>query len=97
MNCFSHSDTACVATCLDCGKGLCVTCASYYKLPICNTCHGNLRREAFKEIIKELLTVLLLGALVMFLGTSFISNEELERMMLFSTTPYYLNIKLHTF
>jgi len=42
MNCYYHPEEVAVATCVDCGKGLCKTCAELYQIPICNEC--NLKR-----------------------------------------------------
>jgi len=42
MNCYNHPEEVAVASCIDCGKGLCRKCASLYQIPICNEC--NLRR-----------------------------------------------------
>jgi hypothetical protein len=42
MNCFNHPEEVAVASCVDCGKGLCKNCASLYQMPICNEC--NLKR-----------------------------------------------------
>lgn len=87
MNCFTHPNTTSVSTCLNCGKGLCVTCTAYYALPICNTCYKNLKKEDFIKVIRETLTVLLLGALVMCISMSCISKEELAKIMFFSASP----------
>jgi hypothetical protein len=50
MNCFNHANDAAVATCADCGKGLCKECASLYTFPICNECNSN-RVKADKKLI----------------------------------------------
>ena len=42
MHCFNHPEETAVATCIDCGKGLCKSCASLYQMPVCNEC--NLKR-----------------------------------------------------
>jgi hypothetical protein len=42
MNCFNHPEEAAVASCIDCGKGLCKSCASLYDGFICSEC--NLKR-----------------------------------------------------
>ena len=39
MNCYNHINEAAVATCVDCGKGLCYECAHAYTTPICNACY----------------------------------------------------------
>jgi len=39
MNCFNHPEEVAVASCIDCGKGLCKECTSLYQMPICNECN----------------------------------------------------------
>lgn len=39
MNCYNHSNEVAIATCIDCGKGLCDECARMYTIPICNACN----------------------------------------------------------
>jgi len=59
MNCFNHPEETAVATCIDCGKGLCKSCASLYQMPICNECNlkrvksekGNILRVYLPSII----------------------------------------------
>ena len=38
MNCYNHIDLPAVATCLDCGKGLCSECSNKYTILICDSC-----------------------------------------------------------
>ena len=42
MNCYNHTDQPAVATCIDCGKGLCSECSNKYNIFICDSC--NLKR-----------------------------------------------------
>lgn len=84
MNCFNHSDTTSVAMCQGCQKGLCTTCASYYQSPICNTCFGSLKKESRQEIIKELITVALLGVVMMFFGTGLLTQEKLKDLIFYA-------------
>jgi hypothetical protein len=46
MNCFNHPERVAVAQCVDCGKGLCIECATVYKTPICVTCRRERRRKS---------------------------------------------------
>ena len=39
MKCANHPHLDAVATCVDCGKGLCVDCAHTFDVPICNSCN----------------------------------------------------------
>lgn len=39
MNCYYHPTRPAVAQCPDCGKGLCYSCASKYRMPICTDCN----------------------------------------------------------
>ena len=50
MNCFYHPEIVSVASCVDCGKGLCQECAIRYKIPICNECN-EIRSKNEKLII----------------------------------------------
>lgn len=38
MNCMNHPTEAAVAQCTDCGKGLCIQCASQFKPILCDAC-----------------------------------------------------------
>ena len=38
MNCYNHIDLPAVATCIDCGKGLCSECSNKYTILICDSC-----------------------------------------------------------
>jgi len=59
MNCYNHPEEVAVASCIDCGKGLCKKCASLYQIPICNECNlkrvksdkGNILRVYLPSII----------------------------------------------
>ena len=55
MNCFYHPDVVSVASCMDCGKGLCQECAGRYQMPICNECNEkrakNEKRAIFFQYI----------------------------------------------
>jgi len=42
MNCYNHPGEVAVASCVDCGKGLCKKCTGIYQIPICDEC--NLKR-----------------------------------------------------
>lgn len=39
MKCFNHTNIDAVATCVDCGKSLCKTCASKYEPILCDDCY----------------------------------------------------------
>ncbi|HPX07350.1 MAG TPA: hypothetical protein PK494_00700, partial [Tenuifilaceae bacterium] len=66
MNCFYHPETTIVATCQDCGKGLCSNCASNYTIPMCKQCYSLRKKNDFKIIRKEFAQVILIGALITF-------------------------------
>ena len=59
MKCANHPTMDAVATCVDCGKGLCSDCTNAYEFPICEKCNairvGGEKRELTKNIV---LTVL---------------------------------------
>jgi len=53
MNCFYHEDHTSVATCVDCGKGLCRECTSRYEMPICNECNEKRSRTEKQIIVRQ--------------------------------------------
>jgi len=63
MNCFNHSETVSVASCVDCGKGLCKECASLYALPICNECNAK-RVKNDKNVISRKYIPSIIGAIL---------------------------------
>jgi hypothetical protein len=62
MNCFNHPEEVGVASCIDCGKGLCKKCAGLYQMPICNEC--NLKRVKNDKVT---LTKVYLPSIVLFI------------------------------
>ena len=73
MNCFFHSEETAVASCVDCGKSLCKSCAARYKIAICDDCNKK-RNETDKNIaVKKFipsLVLFILGFIAMFALTS---------------------------
>ena len=67
MNCFQHPLYAAVAQCIDCGKGLCSSCASKFSLSICSDCYNRRINTSRSEILKELLLTFGLGFILTFL------------------------------
>jgi hypothetical protein len=60
MNCFNHTDEPAVASCVDCGKGLCKECASLYEFPICNECNAKRsKKEKNQLVIKYIPSIIL--------------------------------------
>lgn len=45
MNCYYHNDKPAVAQCVECGKGLCVECASKRRPVICDDCASAMEYE----------------------------------------------------
>jgi len=82
MNCFFHPEEPAVATCVDCGKALCKTCAGKHEISICGDC--NLKRSTVekKEALKKIFIPFILSVLG-FVGCLFIfANEGLgDRIM----------------
>ena len=52
MNCFNHPEEAAVASCIDCGKGLCKECAGLYQMPICNECNMKRVKSEKSDLIR---------------------------------------------
>lgn len=63
MNCFNHTQSVAVATCLDCQKGLCNICATQFTIPICKQCNLQRKKINKKEVYQELLLIFVFGCL----------------------------------
>lgn len=63
MNCFYHPSEPAVAQCIDCGKGLCHSCATTYQTPICTNCNKKRSRNGMIEYVKPLLICAVLFAI----------------------------------
>jgi uncharacterized Fe-S cluster-containing radical SAM superfamily protein len=76
MNCFNHPEKTIVATCQDCGKGLCTNCASKYEIPICVNC--NAARISNEDIIikKEIRQVFIIAIIITSLITYSLINNH---------------------
>ena len=55
MNCFYHPTRPAVAQCPDCGKGLCHSCASKYRIPICTDCNNARSKSELMAYLKPLI------------------------------------------
>lgn len=50
MKCYHHPDRDAVATCNECGRGLCQECASLYATPFCSDCTISIATKYKKEL-----------------------------------------------
>jgi len=78
MNCFNHPEEVAVASCIDCGKGLCKTCAGLYQMPICNEC--NLKRV--KGDKGDILRVYLPSIILFIIGAVFFLYNSVDSFFL---------------
>jgi len=53
MNCYFHPEEVSVASCVDCGKGLCQTCAAKYSISICDSCNTKRGTADIKKNLKK--------------------------------------------
>lgn len=51
MNCLKHPEEIAVAQCIECGKGMCVTCVGEQQKPLCNSCRQELRRHTIGMVL----------------------------------------------
>lgn len=63
MNCCNHQEIEAVATCCDCGQGLCEECAGLYKIVICSNCNLKRGENAKREIFHFFLPSIILFAI----------------------------------
>ncbi len=71
MKCANHPELDAVATCVDCGKGLCSDCTSAYEFPICESCNAGRVAGEKKELMKNIA----LTVLFFFVGVYFASSS----------------------
>ncbi|MGV4438720.1 hypothetical protein ACQ1PL_04365 [Ornithobacterium rhinotracheale] len=88
MNCYNHPLNSAVATCVDCGKGLCVECSDMYTIPICSTCNGHRISNEKKQISNEFLLMAAVG------GLFFLIYRGLETPLAFKITTIYAGASL---
>ena len=70
MKCYHHPDRDAVAACMECGRGLCKECASYYTKPLCSECavskalhiKGNLEKACLLFAVLALLSLVVIAA-----------------------------------
>ena len=60
MNCFNHVHEPAVASCSDCGKGLCYACSSQYEPILCTPCFQARRKREKWHSVLSLLPLLVL-------------------------------------
>lgn len=53
MKCFNHPDQDAVATCQNCGKGLCRECAAKHTPCLCDSCVALIQREQQQEAQRQ--------------------------------------------
>ena len=68
MNCFNHTEITAVASCIDCGKGLCKECSSLYQIPICNECNLKRVKNDKGNILKVYLPTIILFIIGLVIG-----------------------------
>lgn len=88
MNCYNHPLNSAVATCVDCGKGLCVECSDKYTIPICSTCNRHRISNEKKQISNEFLLMAAVG------GLFFLIYRGLETPLAFKITTIYAGASL---
>jgi len=69
MNCYYHPEEVAVASCVDCGKALCKTCAAKYEISICDDCNEKRNAGDTNLAIKQFIPVFILfiiGAVIGF-------------------------------
>lgn len=53
MNCFNHPDKPAVAQCPDCGRGLCIECATVHEPPVCARCFQKRTEDQDQNTVAE--------------------------------------------
>lgn len=91
MNCYEHPIQPAVAQCSDCGKGLCVECASKYSVPICSKCNRSRINGERGQILKEMFLTFGLGILLGVLFAQW-TNEGLSFPLVYTIISFVIPI-----
>lgn len=91
MNCYEHPIQPAVAQCSDCGKGLCVECASRYSVPICSKCNRKRINGERGQILQEMFLTFGLGILLGVLFARWV-NEGLTSDLVYNVISYAIPI-----
>jgi len=94
MNCFYHPETPSVATCIDCGKGLCISCASNLTETICKQCNTSRGSNEIKSIRKDLFQVFLGGILITYFYQSIYLHYILKSKTVLTSEPKVFGLYL---
>jgi putative membrane protein len=90
MNCYNHTDTPVVGTCIDCGRGLCRECATKYTLPICSSCNLLRIRKEKETIIKEWVISFIIGIILAYLMYNHYSEMNKEQGVQAALMTFYM-------
>jgi len=71
MKCYKHENIDAVATCRDCGRGLCSQCANKYFIPLCDYCFLN-RANRDYNFYKKAIVIDLAYFIVLVISTIFV-------------------------
>ena len=74
MNCYNHPEITTVATCQNCGKGLCKNCSDKFNFPICIPCNIKRANTEKQEIKTEFVWMILAGIIGLFYSVSLFSQ-----------------------
>lgn len=74
MRCYNHPEKDVVATCLDCGRGLCADCVERWGMPLCDGCNSTRVVNDRKQMKKIIGKMSIAAALGFMLGLLFLSN-----------------------
>ncbi|WKS96039.1 hypothetical protein [Riemerella columbina] len=67
MNCYNHPETISVATCVDCGRGLCTDCSQLYTIPICTHCNAKRISQEKRDILKDFAWMIAVALMLAFI------------------------------
>ena len=78
MNCYYHSESNAVATCTNCGKGLCKQCTDRFNIPICESCCLSALKEEKKVLMHPLKVLGIAFFIILFLLLPFLNYISLS-------------------
>lgn len=96
MNCYNHHNDPAVATCIDCGKGLCNNCAHKYNIPICDNCNQIRIKNEKGNIVKNWIIIAILTLLLFPIFPKPLANNFIDFLIvsLFFLVIFYIAISI---
>ncbi|HEU4452381.1 MAG TPA: hypothetical protein VFR81_04945 [Longimicrobium sp.] len=88
MRCYQHASLDVVATCGQCGRGLCSGCSSKYNLPLCANCAHSMIASEKSDITRSFIASIVLACAALVLTSGAPAAGRIFLMYSFAGIPW---------